>query len=115
MALDAEATSWVKVIGAYIDNIRRRFETMARRSPWALMKSNGGNAVPASHALDFLRWGMQHFALFWLPSWSRYGEIEKVQRAFRLAGGYGFAPRPRPSSRRSRRCRGKRSDERWSI
>jgi N-methylhydantoinase A len=43
------ADAYVKpTIGTYIDNIRRRFETMTLRSPWALMKSNGGNAVPAS-------------------------------------------------------------------
>jgi N-methylhydantoinase A len=43
------ADAYVKpTIGGYIGNIRRRFEAMSLRAPWALMKSNGGNAVPAS-------------------------------------------------------------------
>jgi N-methylhydantoinase A len=43
------ADAYVKpTIGTYIDNIRRRFETMSLHAPWALMKSNGGNAVPVS-------------------------------------------------------------------
>jgi hypothetical protein len=50
----------------------------------------------APHALDFLIWAVQHFDCFWLSSWSRYGEIEEVQRAFRLAGGHEFAAVARP-------------------
>jgi N-methylhydantoinase A len=43
------ADAYVKpTIGAHIDNIRRRFEKMSLLAPWAIMKSNGGNAVPAS-------------------------------------------------------------------
>jgi N-methylhydantoinase A len=43
------ADAYVKpTIGAHIDNIRRRFEQMSLLAPWAIMKSNGGNAVPAS-------------------------------------------------------------------
>jgi N-methylhydantoinase A len=43
------ADAYVKpTIGTYVGSIRRRFEELSLRMPWALMKSNGGNAVPAT-------------------------------------------------------------------
>src|SRR5216684_1020613 len=43
------ADAYVKpTIGTYVGSIRQRFEKLSLRAPWALMKSNGGNAVPAS-------------------------------------------------------------------
>ncbi len=43
------ADAYVKpTIGTYVGSIRQSFEKLSLRAPWALMKSNGGNAVPAS-------------------------------------------------------------------
>src|SRR5260221_13230076 len=43
------ADAYVKpTIGTYVGSIRQRFEKLSLRAPWALLKSNGGNAVPAS-------------------------------------------------------------------
>jgi N-methylhydantoinase A len=43
------ADAYVKpIIGSYLGSIRRRFDELALQAPWALMKSNGGNAAPAS-------------------------------------------------------------------
>jgi N-methylhydantoinase A len=43
------ADAYVKpIVVSYIGSIRQRFDTLSLHAPWALMKSNGGNAVPAS-------------------------------------------------------------------
>jgi N-methylhydantoinase A len=43
------ADAYIKpTIHGYIGSVRQRFEQLSLRAPWAIMKSNGGNAVPDS-------------------------------------------------------------------